>query len=239
MTLQEAAYNLLNLLRRGRSTNSEEVSIEQIKFNILYYRALLLRRDAERGTNLSPFEQTLPVEIDLVSPVFPEPTGSLFQNQFFDGTSLSLARSVRPLPYPIRLQTGEAISYVGHAGGGGAFSLIHPAAAAAMMESRYTSAYKRAFFSSGYLYLLNPSLDTGEVEVSVRGVFEDPRAAHNFAAAERAAIDNTSVAMGDYFDDDTTPFPCSLDLYQRITQALLSGEHRLIQSEEPDISLNQ
>ena len=34
MTLDEIAYNILNLLRGGRSSNDEFISIDQIKFNI-------------------------------------------------------------------------------------------------------------------------------------------------------------------------------------------------------------
>ena len=45
MTLDEIAYNILNLLRGGRSSNDELISIEQIKFNIKHYRAMFIRRD--------------------------------------------------------------------------------------------------------------------------------------------------------------------------------------------------
>ena len=34
MTLNEIAYNLLNLMRAGRTHNDENISIAQIKFNI-------------------------------------------------------------------------------------------------------------------------------------------------------------------------------------------------------------
>ena len=41
MTLDEIAYNILNLLRGGRTHNDELISIDQIKFNIQHYRAML------------------------------------------------------------------------------------------------------------------------------------------------------------------------------------------------------
>ena len=34
MTLNEIAYNLLNLVRGGRSHHDEHISLDQIKFNI-------------------------------------------------------------------------------------------------------------------------------------------------------------------------------------------------------------
>ena len=45
MTLNEIAYNLLNLIRGGRSHHDEHISLDQIKFNIKHYRAVFIRRD--------------------------------------------------------------------------------------------------------------------------------------------------------------------------------------------------
>ncbi len=35
MTFNEIAYNILNLIRAGRSSQDDNISLEQIKFNIL------------------------------------------------------------------------------------------------------------------------------------------------------------------------------------------------------------
>ena len=53
MTLDEIAYNILNLLRGGRTHNDELISIDQIKFNIQHYRAMLIRRDYARNGYVS------------------------------------------------------------------------------------------------------------------------------------------------------------------------------------------
>ena len=53
MTLDEIAYNILNLLRGGRSSNDEFISVDQIKFNIRHYRAMLIRRDYARNAYVS------------------------------------------------------------------------------------------------------------------------------------------------------------------------------------------
>ena len=45
MVLNEIAYNLLNLVRGGRSNQDEHISLDQIKFNIKHYRAMFIRRD--------------------------------------------------------------------------------------------------------------------------------------------------------------------------------------------------
>ena len=60
MTLDEIAYNLLNLVRGGRSNNDEHISLAQIKFNIKHYRAMFIRRDyAKNGFVSRHVEQDL------------------------------------------------------------------------------------------------------------------------------------------------------------------------------------
>ena len=60
MTLNEIAYNLLNLIRGGRSGHDEHLSLDQLKFNIKYYRAMFIRRDfARNGVVTRHFEQNL------------------------------------------------------------------------------------------------------------------------------------------------------------------------------------
>lgn len=64
MTLNELAYNILNKLRGGRSSNNEYISLDQIKFNINYYRSLLLHRDLRMSQNKHLFEQTITEEVE-------------------------------------------------------------------------------------------------------------------------------------------------------------------------------
>jgi len=60
MTLDEIAYNLLNLVRGGRSSNDEHISLDQIKFNIKHYRAMFIRRDyARNGLVTRHLEQSI------------------------------------------------------------------------------------------------------------------------------------------------------------------------------------
>ena len=60
MTLNEIAYNILNLVRGGRPNQSEHISLDQIKFNIKHYRAMMIRRDfARNGVVTRHLEQDL------------------------------------------------------------------------------------------------------------------------------------------------------------------------------------
>jgi len=53
MTLNEIAYNILNIVRGGRSNNDDHISLSQVKFNIKHYRAMMIRRDLARNNFMS------------------------------------------------------------------------------------------------------------------------------------------------------------------------------------------
>ena len=74
MTLNEIAYNLLNLVRGGRSSHDEHISLDQIKFNVKHYRAMFIRRDysknviATKTALLSAIEPATSLEVTAVVP---------------------------------------------------------------------------------------------------------------------------------------------------------------------------
>ena len=68
MTLNEISFNILNKMRGGRSSNNEYISLDQIKFNINYYRSLILHRDLRRSQNKHLFEQSLNVQLESDNP---------------------------------------------------------------------------------------------------------------------------------------------------------------------------
>jgi hypothetical protein len=61
MTIDQIAYLILNSLRGGISTNNESISIPIIKGLIKTYRALILRREFEKGNRLTDLAQKVKV----------------------------------------------------------------------------------------------------------------------------------------------------------------------------------
>lgn len=241
MILSEAAYNLLNLLRGGRSTNNEYYSLEQIKFNIQYYRALLIRRDANRWNNsrLYDLEQDLGnLPVEMVDPS----EGGLAS---FRGHVL---RTTKDIPTPIRLPDHSGITFVGSPDRRYAYPLIEFHEARWQKENKYTGKKPKAYLLNRRIHVIGIQLveeidevinETQTFEdipeqafldyaqyVTVRGIFEDPRAAHELATDEE-------------FDDDTTDYPLPLDMMQRITQSLLSGEFKVLTDTTPDHQADQ
>ena len=117
MTLDEIAYNLLNLLRGGRSHNDEHISMDQIKFNIKHYRAMFIRRDyAKNGFVSRHVEQDLGCVA--VKPVDASKCCNL-------PARCKVYRSVHPIPKTIRYNFEEAISYVGDTTGTSTIPLVN------------------------------------------------------------------------------------------------------------------
>lgn len=205
-SLNEIAYNILNNIREGRSSNNEYLSVDQIKFNVNYYRALLIRRDTERTNNsLQMFEQDLGiVDVDLFDTA----------EDSVEESMVDALRTTKKLPTPIRLKNKEAFTFIGGMDKTGeAIPLTHANRSYWSQFRKYSKGQPEAYFRNGYLYITNA--DDMDV-INVRGVFEDPEDVFDFK----------NEALSIYTGNE--PYPISLDMLQRITQSLMNGEFRLL-----------
>ena len=131
-TLSESAYNILNLLRGGRSTNNEHLSVDQIKYIILYYRALILRRDlAEAGARTEDLEQ----DLGLMTLCIVDPGEGVLPDLAARGF---LMKTVREIPDPLRLKERVGITTVLSADFRYAFPVIDYSAARWIRHGKYT-----------------------------------------------------------------------------------------------------
>ncbi len=177
-TLNQAAYNVLNLMRGGRSTNNEYISLEQIKYAIRYYRALLIRRDVHAGRKTEGLEQELqPVKMEPVTL-----TDDNFPGNFPGATGLvNVLRSVEALPETIRMKNRDGLTFIGGDKAVGSFQLIDYRAASWQQHNKYTSGFRRAWTREDFLYVMGWAITPlPDVNVKVRGMFEDPAIAHDW-----------------------------------------------------------
>lgn len=104
MTLNEIAYNIADA--SGRGTNA--AYIERLKFQIKYYRALLLRRDQERNSYLpDQMIQTIEAPISIVNIADSIEFSAAFNNQ-------PLHKSNSNIPNPVRFKTGIPFTQVAY-----------------------------------------------------------------------------------------------------------------------------
>lgn len=205
MTLDQIAYNILNIFRGGRSNNNEHISIPQIKFNIKHYRAMLIRRDFERNANITRHhEQDLKcLELELVDA---SKCCGLPLDCLVSKTKLKIPRTVR-------LKRSEGITQIADPSGLNTIPLITPISVQSLPYDRFTKNTRKAYMIEDYLYIYNPNgMDT----VNVRGIFEDPE--------ELAKFD----CDGDDCYDSDSDFPISADLIQAITDGLVKGTFQML-----------
>ena len=218
MTLNEIAYNLLNLVRGGRSNNDEHISMDQIKFNIKHYRAMFIRRDnAKNGFISRHIEQDLGC-VDL-KPVDASKCCNLH-------TDCLVYRTVKPIPKTIRFNFEEAISHVGNVTGIGTIPMVNSNTIQWLPFDKYTKGKMKAYMIENFLYIYNAE---GLEAINVRGVFEDPQEVSNFDQCEK----------GGCYDDSKYPFPISMDMLSLINQGIISGELQLLSGSFSDTENNR
>lgn len=204
MTLNEIAYNLLNLMRGGRSTHEENISLDQIKFNIRHYRAVMVRRDfARNGLVTRHLEQSLGcVELEKVD-------GS--QCCGLD-IGCDVYKTKVPIPKTLRFNFEEAITFVGAADGLTRIPLVSSSIIKFLQYDKYTSENKKAYMIDDYLYIFHAE---GMEFVTIRGVFENPE--------DVAKFDCDGACY-----DDTSDYPIPMDMLQAINSGIIQGELKLL-----------
>ncbi len=216
MTLNEIAYNILNIVRGGRSNSDDHLSLGQIKFNIKYYRAMMIRRDLARNNFMSRH-----IEQDLGCLKLIRVNASKCCDFDID---CEVYRTEKKIPRTVRANFKDMITYVGGVDGVNTIPIIQPDYVKFIPYDKYTKNQRKAFFIEDYLYIYNPD---GLELINVRGVFEDPEEVAKFDC------DGTDCY------DDNSPFPMPADMIQAITTALLSGEMMMVTTTVNDTTLDR
>lgn len=201
MTLNEIAYNILNLVRGGRSSNNDHISLDQIKFNVQYYRAMYIRRDFTRnGVITRGLEQDLGcLELEKVDA---SKCCSL-------PVECAVYKTIKKIPKTVRFSFRDAITHVSDVTGIGTIPLVESHVVQWLPYDKYTKDKYKAYMIEDYMYVYNAN---GLGFINVRGVFEDPK----------------DVALFDCDDsdcyNDNMDYPLPADMLQMITQGILSTE---------------
>jgi len=211
MTLNEISYNILNLVRGGRSSNNEHISTSQIKFNVKYYRAMLIRRDFARNGMI-----TRHLEQDLGCLELIKVDASKCCNL---PTECAVYRTVKKIPKTVRFNFKDAVTYVGAIDGKANIPIVESHTVQWLPFDKYTKNKMKAYMIEDYLYVYNAD---GLKFINVRGIFEDP---------EDVALFDCDGS--DCYDSDSD-FPIPMDMLQTITQGIMSGELMMLSSSVND-----
>ena len=216
MTLDEIAYNLLNLIRGGQSNQDESISLDQIKFNVRHYRAMFIRRDFARNGYISNhIEQDLGcVDLKIID-------GSKCCNL---PVGTKVLRTEKPLPRALRLNFQSALTYIGDVTGTKTIPLINSNTIQFLAYDTYTKGRYKAYMIGDYLYIHNADgIDT----INIRGVFENPEEVSEFSQCGKQDPD-TGEHYTECFDPSNDAYPIPVDMINLINQGITSGELTLL-----------
>lgn len=212
MTLNEIAYNILNLPHHGRLSDDYRPSIRQIKFIIKYWRASLIRRDIDKNTLISSgYVQSLGCQpLIIVDEV--ECCGY--------ETGCKILRTQNKMPKPVRMKDGPAI-WAYKADGVSKIDLITNYDSVPFQDYRkYKIEGITAEYRNDYIYVRG---DLGLKVILPKFIGEDPTSASQISTCSGSPC---------YTDNDDFPIP--MDMVQQLTQAILAGEIKIVSTTPED-----
>lgn len=192
-TLNQIAFNIAN----AAGKNTDPVFVNRIKFQIEYFRALFLRRDAERNFGIpDAFVQTRVLDMEWVPAV--EACGVSLPCQ--------ILKSKEKICTPINLKGQTGFVYVGAVGGSESFQYVSPEQVVYALQSKFTGNQTKYFYKDGYVYVTEGS----PMCVEVRMACESPATGGEEGVEGLGCIDHDAE------------YPVTMDMVQRITEAILN-----------------
>jgi hypothetical protein len=193
-TLNEIAYSLLNTARHGRGTNTERISMEQIKYFIINKRSQYIRNELNKNRTVHP---------DLIQDLGCLDVIPVDRAECCDvETDCFFLRTKEKLPETIELHHEYLITRIGPIDKTSTkFDLVPYERVPFLFNNKFSKNRVRAYMihDGGYLYLAfdedNAAAKLIE-KINVQGVFEDPREAAKF---------NTCSGEPCYTDDSKFP----------------------------------
>jgi hypothetical protein len=219
MLLSEIIYNIKNLKAGGHTSDDEKISDRQWAFIVNYYRAVILKQDASKSSQISTDVIQNLGKVELIE-VDPSGCGC-------DGYGCVL-RTKYELPATIApKEKSTGFMYVGELGLDAAryqettYSNIY-------WDSfrKYTSKEPRWFYADGHIYIVNP---IGLLSyINIQGIFEDPTKANKFRTCD-CPDNNEPCNVGFNYE-----YPFEASNMDRLMSMVANAEMRMQLTVPPD-----
>lgn len=219
MLLSEIVYNIKNLIAGGIESDDENLSNTQVAFMVGYYRAKLMRQDAQKGRmQRELFIQNLG-KVPLIQ---------ADKNECCDVDECLLRTEIQ-IPKPLETYGALNLTFVGNTNGRPYGKENHNSAYWSH-SAKYSGKEPRWYYQNGYLYILNPPsmmLDC----INIQGVFEDPMVAMKFRTCD---CPNSEPCI----DEDSLDFeyPMPAHMVDLIVKLVAETELRLMTALPTDIT---
>ncbi len=209
-TLNEIVYDVLETVYAGKISDDSTVAEELVQYFIINDRSKLIREDQGKGRSLSNnIVQTLPC-VPVIEVNASECCSII--------TDCTMYRTEQPLPRFIELYQKDLITKVSGVDiMSKGWNIIPYHRAIYAGAGRWTRDTTKVFLKNDFLYIMNPPGVLAKISVS--GVFEDPRAAAQFANCDGTQCYN-----------DDMQFPISAWMIPIIKDMVLKNDMRIIAS---------
>ena len=177
VTKRKLTYDILNIIRGGKQSDDENISHRQVGFWIDNTRALLIKRDLDKGRTINPdLVQTICAEVIQVDGA---ECGCLT-------AGCTILRTKDKIPTSLEVHSKNMIMRVGPAVVGSTpFSFISYQKAQFSGNNKYTKNITKAFLHNGYIYLIGTSNTLSFLKyISIDLVFEYPEEAANYSLCD-------------------------------------------------------
>jgi hypothetical protein len=214
VSLNAIVTDLLEIIRQAKVSRSEPISKRQLEGWVHQYRALLIKRDLDKGKMPNPdYIQKIPsIKLKVVDRA---DGGSIESNSYMLKTKLAL-------PNTLDLNNKSGFMYIGTIDGK-EFQFISEGRSQWQQYKKYTAYDNLVFLRNNYLYLLAV---TPVRYISARGVFEIPTEVSNFI--------NSNMPTRSTDLDDHYPMP--INMIPTLKELLLKGELGIEYKVPSDIS---
>ena len=219
-TLREIVYDIYNVMRGGKTNDTELISYQQLEFIVKNTFATLIRQDLNKGRTIS--ENLISHIYGLKMEVVDTSDIPSCLNMF---TGCYIVKSVKQLPKPMEvadrdlilsIQPGEIQSQN--------YTVIPRARLSYINYNKWTKNKPFAFLRDRWVYLIN---DPNTEYITVEMVLEDATVLSEY-------ID---CSTGNSCYDETTPYPVSNWMIETCKQMILKNSEIILQT-PTDISEN-
>jgi len=216
-TLNKLANDLLNSARGGKVSNSENISLRQVKEWVKNTRVLLIQREIDKrrsiSQNIIQDLSCIPVSLTDASACCTSPV------------NCDVVRTDVRIPNPIETAQKDLITRVASADLTSiGYTIVPYQRAAHIGNGKYTKLGHYAFIHDNYVYIMGPKSSLFK-RINVQGVFEDP--------TEAAAF--TSCAGEACYTDDS-PYPISGKHIEVLKQMIFETNFRIAIPAKTDTS---
>ena len=215
-TLNEITYDLINLVRGGKTSDDELISTDQIKFWVHNTRSMLIRRDlAKRRTISDNIKQILPcVEVEMVDPTLC--CGVT--------TECTMLRSKQRVPLPIETPSRDMILEVRPLKiTDPTFHYIPYNRISWAGNNRYTKRLQFAFMLDGFMYVMGDDINLLE-KIAIIGLFSDPTDVARFYTCEDTPC----------YNDDDVDYPISAHMIEEMKNMIIQNNFQTLLQVQTD-----